>query len=53
MRRSDWIEEADATGERRRVYAITGRGRELLAAELSRLRRLLEQAGPRVADGRG
>ena len=52
MRRSGWIEEAEATAERRRVYEITAMGRELVAAELERLRLLLEHAGPTLADGR-
>jgi DNA-binding PadR family transcriptional regulator len=52
MRREGWIEEAGQGTGRRRVYEITGFGRELLAAELDRLERLLRQAGPTLADGR-
>ncbi len=43
----------DGTGDpRRRVYAITPRGRSLLASELARLQRLLEQAGPALTAAR-
>jgi DNA-binding PadR family transcriptional regulator len=52
MRRDGWIEEAetpdDADG-RRRTYAITRPGRQLLRAELARLERLLVQARPALA----
>jgi len=38
---------------RRRTYAITPKGRALLASELARLERLLEQARPALARGKG
>jgi DNA-binding PadR family transcriptional regulator len=58
MRGLGWIQEADpdAVGEgdtRRRTYEVAPEGRTLLAAELARLERLLEQARPALARGRG
>lgn len=52
MREQAWIREAGADRDRRRTYAITQGGRSLLAAELSRLERLLEHARPALADGK-
>jgi len=47
-----WIRKAEDGGdERRRTYAITPRGRSLLAAELARLEQLLAHARPAMADG--
>jgi len=44
-----WIEKAPETGDRRRTYCITALGRALLAAEVARLERLLDQARPALA----
>jgi DNA-binding PadR family transcriptional regulator len=52
MRALRWIEEAedkDDREERRRTHRITRQGRAILAAEVSRLERLLAQARPAVA----
>jgi DNA-binding PadR family transcriptional regulator len=47
-----WIEEAEKRADgRRRTYAITAGGRDVLRAELARLERLLDQAKPAVAGG--
>jgi DNA-binding PadR family transcriptional regulator len=52
MQRLDWIAPLPDAGEsNRRTYEITGQGRAVLAAELHRLERLLEQARPAVAGG--
>jgi len=52
MKGLGWIRKAEGGGDdRRRTYAITTRGRSLLAAELTRLELLLEQARPALADG--
>lgn len=51
MRDLGWIEEAEGSGDRRRVHRITAEGRALLAAELGRLERLLGQARPALAGG--
>ena len=50
MRALGWIEEIDEGGERRRPHRITGPGRRVLAAELGRLERLLDQARPALGD---
>lgn len=46
-----WIRRAEADGEdaRRRTYEIAESGRAVLAAEVSRLESLLDQARPAVA----
>ncbi|MGD8322604.1 MAG: helix-turn-helix transcriptional regulator [Gemmatimonadota bacterium] len=47
MRRDGWIEEVDGDGDdRRRTFAVTGKGRAVLAAEVERLERLLGQTRP-------
>ena len=51
MRAFGWIREQEGGEVRRRTHAITGGGREVLAAELHRLERLLEQARPALARG--
>jgi len=52
MKALGWIRQARHEGDaRRRTYEITGRGRELLTAELTRLEDLLIQARPALADG--
>jgi DNA-binding PadR family transcriptional regulator len=51
MRSLHWIEDAPDAEPRRRTYGITGVGREILAAEVGRLERLLEQARPALARG--
>ncbi|MEE8386078.1 MAG: helix-turn-helix transcriptional regulator [Dehalococcoidia bacterium] len=51
MRALEWIEEAADAVERRRTHRITGNGRAVLAAEVSRLERLLVQARPAVMEG--
>ena len=51
MRSLTWIDEAGEEAGRRRIYEITGVGREILGAELARLERLLGQARPAFADG--
>ncbi len=49
MRALGWIEEAPGQGDdRRRPHRITPDGREILAAELGRLERILLQARPAV-----
>lgn len=53
MREQGWIEEAGGEGDRRRTYAITPGGKAILAAEVARLERLLRQARPALAKGRG
>lgn len=55
MRTEGWIEESpDTDGDpRRRTHRITEAGRRVLGAELARLERLLGQARPALADGRG
>lgn len=53
MRGLDWIRESSGDGSRRRVHEVTPRGREILAAEVRRLERLLEQARPALARGDG
>jgi DNA-binding PadR family transcriptional regulator len=53
MKDHGWIQKTDGDqGDRRRTYAITSSGRALLAAELSRLEHLLDQARPALADGK-
>lgn len=48
----DWIRQTEDSGEsRRRTYEIAPDGRAVLRAELSRLARLLDQAGPVAAGG--
>lgn len=49
MRSLGWLEDVAAEGDRRRTHRITGVGRRVLAAELGRLERLLDQARPAVA----
>lgn len=52
MSEAGWIRRARGEGDpRRRTYEIAPEGRALLAAEVSRLERLLEQARPAVAGG--
>ena len=47
-----WIEQTQGVGDsRRRTYEIGRDGRAVLAAELARLERLLDQARPAVAGG--
>jgi PadR family transcriptional regulator PadR len=50
MRALGWIEETDDDGERRRTHRITAEGRTVLAAEVGRLERLLDQARPALGD---
>lgn len=50
MRALGWIEETDDEGERRRTHRITTAGRSVLAAEVGRLERLLDQARPALGD---
>lgn len=52
MKGQGWIREAgDEPADRRRTYEITADGQALLAAELLRLERLLDQARPALAAG--
>lgn len=58
MRTARWIDDATARGEGeetagrpRRTYTITAAGRAILAAEVARLERLLQQTRPALADG--
>lgn len=47
MMKKGWIEETDSqteNGKRRRIYRITPLGRQILSAEIRRLRRMLEGA---------
>ena len=53
MRANGWIEEAEGGEGRRRTYEIARGGRAILAAEVARLERLLRQARPALARGRG
>ncbi len=60
MKREGWIREVEGGGAspgeanaRRRAYSITPTGRALLASELARLERLLEQVRPTLAQARG
>lgn len=62
MKKLGWIHEAacgrpgeeeDAGDGRRRTYAIASHGKSLLAAELARLERLLNQVRPALADADG
>ena len=60
MKREGWIREVEGGGAspgeanaRRRAYSITPTGRSLLASELARLERLLEQVRPTLAQARG
>jgi DNA-binding PadR family transcriptional regulator len=47
-----WIAQAEGeVASRRRTYVIAADGRAVLAAELQRLERLLDQARPAVAGG--
>lgn len=47
-----WIRHAGVEqAPRRRTYEIAPDGRSILAAEVARLQRLLDQAGPAVAGG--
>lgn len=50
MRSLGWIEETEGDTERRRTHRITGAGRRVLAAEIGRLERLLDQARPALDD---
>jgi DNA-binding PadR family transcriptional regulator len=52
MRQLDWIEEAVESQDRRRVHAITSRGRALLQAEVERLERLLGQTRPALTEAK-
>lgn len=49
MRSLGWIEETEDAEERRRTHRLTPAGRTILAAEVSRLERLLAHARPAVA----
>src|SRR5688572_6697019 len=49
MRSVRWIEEAAHGDERRKTYALTREGRQVVAAELGRLGRLLERALPALS----
>jgi DNA-binding PadR family transcriptional regulator len=50
MRRMEWIAEGEAGADvRRRTYEITPGGKTLLAAELTRLEKLLRQVRPAMA----
>jgi DNA-binding PadR family transcriptional regulator len=52
MRGLGWIRETEGAHDgRRRTYAVTPDGGEVLRAELGRLERLLDQARPAVAGG--
>ena len=53
MRSLGWIEEADGPeGEdRRKTYALTKGGRQVVAAELGRLERLIGRALPALSAG--
>jgi DNA-binding PadR family transcriptional regulator len=54
MRSEGWIEEqAGASEDRRRTYAITDPGRRILRSEVERLEALLSSARPAVAEGGG
>lgn len=54
MRGLGWIQEVpDPEGDRRRTHAITAAGEAILAAEVARLERLLDQARPALARGEG
>lgn len=59
MRRDGWVEDApdmqigSDSGERRRVYRLTPRGRRVLRAEVERLESLLSRVRTRLADDRG
>ena len=56
MGKMGWIEEVEGgrgSESRRRTYVITSTGRALLGSELARLERLLKQARPALAIGRG
>ena len=47
-----WIQQAKATGDaRRRTYEIASEGSAVLAAEVQRLEKLLDQARPALAGG--
>ncbi len=56
MRTAGWIDEATGVAasevdDRRRTYALTNGGREVVAAELRRLKSLLGDALPALAEG--
>jgi DNA-binding PadR family transcriptional regulator len=53
MRSARWIEETATDDERRKTYSLTKTGRQVVAAELSRLERLLGRALPSLAEGGG
>jgi DNA-binding PadR family transcriptional regulator len=51
MRAVAWIEETPTTEERRKTYSLTPTGRQVVAAELGRLERLIGRARPALSDG--
>lgn len=51
MRSAGWIQETAAQDERRKTYSLTRTGRQVVAAELGRLERLLGRALPSLAGG--
>jgi len=51
MKDQKWIRTAAGGSARRRSFAITDLGRQVLAAELHRLEDLLERARPALAEG--
>ena len=56
MRTAGWIDEAtgdtvSGADDRRRTYRLTKGGREVVAAELQRLKRLLGDTLPALAEG--
>jgi len=50
MRALGWIEETEGDDDRRRTHQVTGAGRQVLAAEVGRLERLLDQVRPALSD---
>ena len=51
MRSVGWIVETATNDERRKTYSLTPMGRQVVAAELGRLERLLGHALPGLAKG--
>ena len=51
VRSVGWIEEVDSGDDRRQAFALTQSGRQVVAAELRRLERLLGYALPSLAEG--
>jgi DNA-binding PadR family transcriptional regulator len=50
MRSVGWIREAGSTDERRKTYSLTRTGRQVVAAEIGRLERLLERASASLSE---